>query len=186
MNAKNKITWNSSFTQKTFHDLGMGDAGRLWNLKEGDFECTYTKIKEISSSGGKNFYSTVYMKINKSKYRLKRASGKYFQKLKHEMEIISVLPDLHITPPIIIAFSMNDKINSGLTYLTPDEQQEYFKGMEDNVKSNVLDPESQDAYIMSIDNDLNEVVEDKSVNLPDNNPYTEKEFDDILESYTPD
>lgn len=107
---KNEIViWNSEFTRKTFHDLGLTDASKFWKLKEGDLDGTFSLVKEKSSCGGKNFYSTVYLKINKSKYRLKRASGKYFQKLLDEQKVIKHLPDLYITPPIVIAYSIDDK-----------------------------------------------------------------------------
>jgi hypothetical protein len=117
MNAKNKINWSTSFIERVFHDLHIGDAGKLWNLKEGDIDTTFSTVKELSSSSGRNFYSTVYMKINKSKYRLKRASGKYFKKLQNEHDMIAVLPELHITPPLVAAYSVNKKKSEYLLLL---------------------------------------------------------------------
>jgi hypothetical protein len=66
-------------------------------------------VKKIVSGNGKDLYHTAYLKINKTKYRLKRVSGKYFSKLLYEYEIIKELPELHITPPLAIAYSIDEK-----------------------------------------------------------------------------
>ena len=88
--------------------MGLDDAEKFWKLTENDIDGTFTQIKAVSSLGG-SFYSTVYMKINKSKYRLKRACGKYFSKLVYERKVIKNLPDLYLTPPLIIAYAINEQ-----------------------------------------------------------------------------
>lgn len=109
MKKKNEIIWRSDFAKKVFHDIGIDNAAKFWKLKKGDIDCEFIPIKEISSYGGANLYSTVYMKINKSKYRLKRASGRYFSKLMNERRMIEDLPELHITPPWVTASSVDEK-----------------------------------------------------------------------------
>ena len=116
MRKNSKINWNSDFSKKTFQTLGLSDASKFWKLKDGDIEGQFVPIKKLSSHAEKNLYSTVYIKINKSKYRFKRASGKYFEKLMHEHKIIKVLPYLHITPPSITAYSV-DKENKQCFFL---------------------------------------------------------------------
>lgn len=107
MKKSNPIDWHSNFTKKTFVSLGLRDAAKFWNLSEGALDGACTLVKKLGS--GKNFYSTLYMKINKSKYRFKRASGKYFDKLMYEQKVLKHLPDLHLTPPEIIASSVDEK-----------------------------------------------------------------------------
>lgn len=109
MKKNNTIIWHSDFTRRTFLDLGLGDAGKFWNLRGGDLGGNCTLIKNFSYDNGKNLYSTLYMKINKSKYRLKRASGRFFEKLLEEQRVIKHLPELHIHPPLVIAQSIDEK-----------------------------------------------------------------------------
>ena len=109
MKKKNEIIWRSDFAKKVFHDVGINNAEKFWKLEEGDIDCEFIDIKKKSSYGGKNLYSIVYMKINKSKYRLKRASGKYFTKLMNERRMMKAFPELHITPPLVTAYSVDEK-----------------------------------------------------------------------------
>lgn len=107
MNRSIPIEWNSDFTRNTFSELGLKDAKEFWELKEGDLSNACKLVRNFG--GDKHSYNTIYMKIKKSKYRLKRATGKYFDKLLYEKEVINKLPDLHLTPPDVMAFAVDEK-----------------------------------------------------------------------------
>lgn len=107
MKKNSPIQWQSDFTKRTFHDLGLGDASKFWRLRNGDLNGACELVRELGY--GENTYSTIYMKINKSKYRLKRASGRYFDKLLYEKQVLKHLPELHLTPPQIISESIDEK-----------------------------------------------------------------------------
>ncbi len=109
MKSSVKMSWESDFCKKTFASAGLADTSSFWNLKEGDIECECRLLRDICSLGGKNRYSTVYIKLNKSKYRLKRASGRYFAKLMDEFKMLKCLPELHITPPHVAAKAVDEK-----------------------------------------------------------------------------
>ncbi|MBN1863609.1 MAG: hypothetical protein JW808_01775 [Victivallales bacterium] len=103
------MSWESDFCRKTFAAAGLADSSSFWNLKEEDIDCECRLVRDICSLGARHRYSTMYIKLNKSKYRLKRASGKYFGKLMDELRVLKHLPDLHITPLIVAAQAVDEE-----------------------------------------------------------------------------
>ena len=109
MNEDVPIEFDSELCRKSFAALGLNDARAFWNLRADDIDCESRLLRDICSFGGRHRYSTLYIKLNKSRYRLKRAGGRYFDKLMGELKVLKHLPDLHITPPQVAAKAVDEK-----------------------------------------------------------------------------
>ena len=101
-----QMIWSSELTLKQFKGIGLSTPDDFL-LKIDDYNLS--NIRLIKKKGIKqNFYYSYFIAIDKARFRLKTASGKFYEKLIYEAEVLKYFPALYLTPPEIVGYYADD------------------------------------------------------------------------------
>jgi len=105
----NEILWKSDFIRNQFMAKGVRVLDDFFNIEGRDVFKELLLKKHLRSGFGKrNNYRIWFIRIKNTRFLLKTASGKYYNKLLDEFLVLKYLPALYITPPEVGAYYVHD------------------------------------------------------------------------------
>jgi hypothetical protein len=101
-----QMIWSSNFVRRQFEGINLDAPSDFFLINNKSNLQEIHLIKSLGRVG--HSYISYFMKIDKSRFRIKIASGKYYESLIYEAEVLKYLPALYLTPPEISAYYADD------------------------------------------------------------------------------
>ena len=100
------MIWNSELTHNQFKGVGLSSPSDFFaNIDNSNL----SEFRLINKKGtSENSYCSYFIAIEKARFRLKTASGKFYEQLIYEAEVIKYFPALYLTPPEVVGYYSDD------------------------------------------------------------------------------